>query len=508
MKIKPSLLKQFITSTFRPAAVIAVALSMTLGSEHTLARPLGVDVSNNNGSGIGWGSVRAAGYTYAWAKASEGTGFTDGDFVYNVSNGKAAGLLMGAYDFSTPNANSPGAEAGHFWSVAGGYILADGKSLMPTLDFETFSGVVGASTYSDWANKWCNDIVNDAALNGVTVKPILYTTTCESCNFDGSVAQWTPWIANPNGQSSQTGTPWTACSSCDVWGSGAWTLWQYSWTGSVPGIGGAVDLDVFNGASVSSLIATAGNHGQTNRKGMAKTPSGQGYWIVASDGGVFSFGDAQFYGSMGGHQLSAPMVGMAARPQGDGYWLAGSDGGIFSFGNAGFHGSMGGQHLNAPIVAVCSTASGNGYWEVGADGGIYAFGDAPYNGSLPGLNVHVSNIVGMDRNPSNGYWLVGSDGGIYSFAANFYGSMGGQHLNAPVVGMAANSSGTGYWLVGADGGIFAFNVGFYGSMGGQHLAQPMVGIAGTPDNGGYWNVAADGGIFSFGDAPFKGGANF
>jgi len=44
---------------------------------------------------------------------------------------------------------------------------------------------------------------------------------------------------------------------------------------------------------------------------MASTPDGKGYWLVASDGGVFSFGDASFYGSMGGKPLNKPVVGMA-----------------------------------------------------------------------------------------------------------------------------------------------------------------------------------------------------
>jgi hypothetical protein len=73
---------------------------------------------------------------------------------------------------------------------------------------------------------------------------------------------------------------------------------------------------------------------------------------VGSDGGVFSFGDASFYGSMGGQHLNAPIVAVTSTPDGKGYWEVGSDGGVFSFGDASFYGSMGGQHLNAPIVAV------------------------------------------------------------------------------------------------------------------------------------------------------------
>jgi len=83
---------------------------------------------------------------------------------------------------------------------------------------------------------------------------------------------------------------------------------------------------------------------------MAPTPDGHGYWLVAADGGVFSFGDAGFYGSMGGKKLDAPVVGMAPTPDGHGYWLVAADGGVFSFGDAGFYGSMGGKKLDAPVV--------------------------------------------------------------------------------------------------------------------------------------------------------------
>ena len=83
---------------------------------------------------------------------------------------------------------------------------------------------------------------------------------------------------------------------------------------------------------------------------MAATPDGEGYWLVASDGGIFNFGDAGFYGSAGAIRLNKPIVGMAATPDGEGYWLVASDGGIFTYGDAGFYGSAGGTPLNEPIV--------------------------------------------------------------------------------------------------------------------------------------------------------------
>jgi hypothetical protein len=72
---------------------------------------------------------------------------------------------------------------------------------------------------------------------------------------------------------------------------------------------------------------------------MAKTPDGRGYWLTASDGGIFAFGDAPFRGSTGSVALQAPIVSMTPSSTA-GYWLAASDGGIFSFG-VPFHGSMG-----------------------------------------------------------------------------------------------------------------------------------------------------------------------
>jgi hypothetical protein len=77
---------------------------------------------------------------------------------------------------------------------------------------------------------------------------------------------------------------------------------------------------------------------------------------VASDGGVFSFGDARFFGSTGNVSLNKPIVAMNATADGGGYWMVASDGGVFSFGDAPFLGSTGNIHLNRPIVAMAGTS--------------------------------------------------------------------------------------------------------------------------------------------------------
>ena len=234
----------------------------------------------------------------------------------------------------------------------------------------------------------------------------------------------------------------------------------------------------------------------------------EGYYSVASDGGIFNYGSANFHGSRGGQAINAPMVGMAATPGNGGYWEVGSDGGIFSYGDAVFHGSTGSLKLNAPIVGMAATPDGGGYWLVATDGGIFNYGDAGFYGSTGSIHLN-KPIVGMAATPDgHGYWLVASDGGIFNYGdAGFYGSRGGQPLNKPIVGMAADASGLGYWLVASDGGIFNYgDASFLGSRGGQPLNKPIVTMMSTFDGAGYWLTASDGGIFSYGDTGFYGSA--
>jgi ribosomal protein L24E len=231
-------------------------------------------------------------------------------------------------------------------------------------------------------------------------------------------------------------------------------------------------------------------------------PKGQGYWLVASDGGIFAFADSGFFGSTGNIKLNQPIVGMSSTPTGLGYWLVARDGGIFSFGDSAFHGSTGNIKLNEPIVGMATTPSGSGYWLVAADGGVFAF-DAPSFGSAAGRS-RAAAVAMVPTANGDGYWVVTADGQIFNFgaAANFGNT---PTLAQPIVGAAATPDGGGLWLVARDGGIFAFgDSGFYGSTGNIRLNEPIVGMSRTPSGHGYWLVAQDGGIFAFGDAGFYG----
>ena len=283
-------------------------------------------------------------------------------------------------------------------------------------------------------------------------------------------------------------------------GSGNWWLGYAAWNKSCTNYGGSCNavrylytapIDLSNGLVVPCSAPST-------------TPVG--YRFVATDGGVFNYGNQPFCGSTGAIHINQPVVGIANTPDAGGYWTVAKDGGIFSFGDAKFYGSTGGMHLNAPIVGMASTPDGNGYWLVATDGGIFSYGDAKFYGSTGGTHLN-QPVVGMASTADGkGYWLVASDGGIFSYGdAKFYGSTGGTHLNQPVVGMASTADGKGYWLVASDGGIFSYgDAKFYGSTGGTALNQPVVGMAATTDGNGYWLVASDGGIFSYGDAEFYG----
>ncbi|HEY1828402.1 MAG TPA: hypothetical protein VGF87_10295 [Acidimicrobiales bacterium] len=274
-------------------------------------------------------------------------------------------------------------------------------------------------------------------------------------------------------------------------------------TSAANGIGRTVACD----SSAACIVAGTYSDTSGNTQGYLDTFTGtQGYWLGASDGGIFSFGNAQFYGSTGNIKLNKPIVGMATTPDGQGYWFVGSDGGIFTEGDAAYEGSTGNIKLNKPIVGMAATPDGQGYWLVASDGGIFTEGDAAYEGSTGAITLN-KPIVGMAATPDgHGYWLVASDGGIFTEGnAQFLGSTGGTTLNKPIVGMAATPDGRGYWLVASDGGIFSFgDADFYGSTGAITLNKPIVGMAATPDGRGYWLVASDGGIFAFGDADFYG----
>ena len=232
------------------------------------------------------------------------------------------------------------------------------------------------------------------------------------------------------------------------------------------------------------------------------TDSGRtGYLITAEDGGIFAYGDAVFYGSIGGKVQNAPVVGMAWTPDHNYYWQVGRDGGIFSYGVTGgrFFGSAAGK-ATAPVVGMASTASGKGYWIASADGNVYNFGDAPALGNMFGKPLNKPIVTIVANRAGTGYYLIASDGGVFNYNSPMYGSLGNIGLVSPIVGAAVTQTGGGYYMVAKDGGVFAFGDGtshFFGSMAGQGMNN-FVGIAVSDSPWGYRLLNGAGEIYGFG----------
>jgi GH25 family lysozyme M1 (1,4-beta-N-acetylmuramidase) len=242
-----------------PRAWLLILSFVLVATDVFAQRPIGTDVSGHQPS-VNWSMVKNAGVTFAWTKATESTTFTSSSFTSQEAGAKAVGIYIGAYHFARPSVNtnitgafSADTEATFFWSVASNYVKGGGTYLVPMLDWEDENATNGhngftgytAAYMSAWVNEWCNSVSNYAQLNGVTIRPIVYTGTWYSNPANGypglttAVTNWPSWIsyypANPN---VQFGAP----NSTYPWPT--WTIWQYAdtnWSGG--------DSDVFNGTS-------------------------------------------------------------------------------------------------------------------------------------------------------------------------------------------------------------------------------------------------------------------
>lgn len=205
----------------------------------------GVDISKWQAS-VNFSSVRNAGKSFVIAKASEGWGYQDAYYTTNKSGAMAAGLGFTGYHYARPDLNpalsDASLEADWFVSVLN---LQHGM-LVPALDLEVH-GTLTATQLQEWVKTWLARVY---ALTGV--RAMIYT----SPNFWSSYMGGTRWFAD-NGYSVLWVAHWTTGAAPSVpaenWGGRSWTFWQYTNCGSVPGISGCVDLDRFNGTSLSSV---------------------------------------------------------------------------------------------------------------------------------------------------------------------------------------------------------------------------------------------------------------
>jgi GH25 family lysozyme M1 (1,4-beta-N-acetylmuramidase) len=205
----------------------------------------GVDVSHYQGT-INWASVHSAGIQFAYIKATEGTTYKDPQFNTDYLDAYNNGVIRGAYHFARPDL-STGASQATYFAGHGGAWSADNLTLPGMLDLE--GGCYGKSAAS--MQSWILDFYTTyKSKTGRDV--VIYTSASwwNSCTggWSGMSARSPLFVAH-----------WTTAASPSIpTGFPYWTLWQYTDSGSVSGISGAVDRDRFNGDR-SRLVALANN---------------------------------------------------------------------------------------------------------------------------------------------------------------------------------------------------------------------------------------------------------
>ncbi len=394
---------RFLSSYIAVTTVILLGASL-VPTRAIAQRPLGIDVSSFQGSSINWVSVKSAGITFAWAKATQGTYYVDADFPINEANAKAAGVLIGAYHFADYNAD-PGtngaiAEANYFWAQAKNYVAGGGSYLMPMLDVEfSFTNNTGASV-ALWVNQWCTTVSNLAAASGVTVTPVIYTDGSIGGSLSSTVTQWPLWMASPNGANTQTGDPNTT----SPWG--AWTIWQYG-QATISGITtGVVDEDVFDGSAAeltNSLVI-----------GKAIASAGSGATIYWDPGATIASPGS---GGAGTWEISTTN-----------WWLSGT--GDVRESTAGdyavFAGTAGTVTLGADVGADGLTFNTAGYIITGSHT-LTLSGTTPVISVPSGSATYIDCVLG-----GSGYKLTGGGVLVLENAGNYSGSStSAEYVNGP-----------------------------------------------------------------------------
>ncbi len=268
----------------------------------------GIDVSYYQGT-IDWPKVKASGVEFAFVRVSDGLANVDSKFAQNWSGTRAAGVIRGAYQFFRPNLDAA-AQANLFLEKVGTLAADD---LPPVIDVEA-TGSQSAATIAAKVRIWI-DIVEAATGK----KPIIYTgyyfwrDSVGDAKFPG----YPLWIAAYVNHCPDLPSGWDT-----------WSFWQTSSTGQVAGIGGAVDLNSFNGdrAALLAMTGVAATCGDNKCEGAETTascavdcpPCG----VIAAAGGVIDDGDACFDG--GGNPMYLRSV-TDAGADGDLLWTYATD---------------------------------------------------------------------------------------------------------------------------------------------------------------------------------------
>ena len=295
-------------------AVLAAAALTVPTTARAETAPFGPDVSrwqHPNGAKIDWAAVRAGGSSFAISKATEGGTYTNPYFATDAADIRANGLVAGAYHYARPALPmSTAADQARYFAAVIGDVRTPG-TLAPILDLETTGGLSTGQLVT-WAQIFVETLRSETGRT-----PIIYTYT----SF---------WATQMGGSSAFGRSPlWIAFYRStpppSVGGWPAWTMWQYTASGRLPGITGDVDINRFAG-DAASLAALADGTAQTDWpvvapaapvavKGSGGVRSASVRWVPADDGGALP-SSYTVTASPGGTQVSVPGTSTTAKVAG------------------------------------------------------------------------------------------------------------------------------------------------------------------------------------------------
>jgi lysozyme len=235
----------------------------------------GIDVSHFQGT-VDWSAAKDSGITFAFTKASEGVGFTDSSFSTNMAAASSAGVLIGPYHLARPDSfntdpNDAANEANYFVNTIQSYYQGANTTLRPVLDFEKLAGVGSTADEKTFLSNWLRNFAG-VVHNRLGFDPIIYVNSNFAKNYlEPDINQYPLWLAK---WTDDTNSPPVAADS-GIWSS--WKFWQWTSTGSVPGIAGNVDRDVFNGTAAELNQFVGGPPAPTTRVGIRYSVPGSTY---------------------------------------------------------------------------------------------------------------------------------------------------------------------------------------------------------------------------------------
>jgi len=227
-----------------------------------------------------------------------------------------------------------------------------------------------------------------------------------------------------------------------------------------------------------------------------------GYWIAHGNGSVTAHGGAVVDRPSGAAARTA--IAIAARRNGAGYYLVAPDGKVYAYGDANNVGEgvpAGTQAVSIAVRPAGGRAAGPGYWILSANGKVSAYNATSYGQIESGKVEAVSIVATKDF---RGYWILASSGRVYPFgsASDFGDRRNAGQVN---VAMAATPDGKGYWILASNGAVHAFGTaGHYGQGVGRGATARSIAVA--ADGKGYWILSTDGNVSAYGSAPQLGGA--